>query len=189
MSFRLRTRQLAIGMAAFAMVTAGMGCGKNRVTVDVDVTSFIAPEDLTDSYQSASIPITVNLYPIEISLVEGSENFVNAEELSIDVAISYDNASGDGDASFTLFFADTAANLFNTAAVVTIPAQLISGELTSSNARFDADPRVLDLFTRDHIFMGITFNYTPEAGSSIDLAGTYTITSLTAHVVSNVEIF
>ena len=189
MNFRLRTRQLAIGMAAFAMVTAGIGCGKNRVTVDVDVTSFIAPDDLTSDYQSPSIPITVNLDPIEISLLEGSENFVNAEELSIDVAISYDNASGDGDASFTLFFADMAANLFNTAAVVTIPAQLVSGEVTSSNATFEADARVLDLFTRDHVFMGITFNYTPEAGSTLELAGTYTITSLIAHVVSNVEIF
>jgi len=188
MNFRLRTRQLAVGMATLALVTAGMGCGKNRVTVDVDVTSFIAPDDLTNDYQSPSIPFTVNLEPIEISLLEGSENFVNAEELSLDVAISYDNDSGDGDASFTLFFADTAANLFNTAAVVTIPAQLISGEITASNARFDADARVLDLFTRDHVFMGITFTYEPT-GSSTQLAGTYTITSLLAHVVSNVEIF
>lgn len=190
MNLRRGIQPLALGVTVFALAIASMGCGKNRVTVDVDVTSFIAPEDLTGSYQAPRLlpSVTIDLNPIEINLLEGSDDFINAEELSIDMAIRYDNETGNGDVNFTLFFAGTAADVFNTASVVTVPANLISGQTTNSTASFTADARVLALFTKDRVYMGIRFSYTRAAGSSDDLLGTYTITSLMARVVSTVEI-
>lgn len=188
MGFRTHKRQWTVACAVLVVAFAAIGCGKNKVTIDVDVTSFIDQGDLSSGYSSpGSTPVSVNLDPIEVNLMEGSQDFATAEELSIDVSIRYDNVSGNGEASFTLFFADTPEDVFNTAAVATVPASLVSSSVTNATARFDADTRVLDLFTQQRIYMGLRFNYVPS--SSEALAGTYTITSLLAHVVSTVEIF
>jgi hypothetical protein len=124
---------------------------------------------------------------IEVSLIEGARDFTRAEEMSLDVGIRYDNETGAGEASFTVYFADTPEDVFNTPPVITIPAALAAATATDATARFDADTRVLDLFTQERVYLGLEFNYIP---SSLELVtGTYTITQLTAHVVSSVEIF
>ena len=194
MDFRIHKRQWFVGFAALTLAVVAVGCGNNTVTVDVDVTSFIADEDLSNNYSSpVSIPVSIDLDAIEVNLLEGSQDFAKAEELSIEMAIRYDNESGAGEASFTVFFADTPEGVYNTAPVATVPAVLVSPtspepfSVSNSSARFDADTRVLDLFTNERLYMGLRFNYAPSSVQA--LAGSYTITSLMAHVVSKVEIF
>ena len=187
MDFRTHSHRIAV-IAVLALSIAAVGCGNNKVTVDVDVTSFIDENDLTNDYSSpVSIPVSIDLEPIEVNLLEGSQDFAKAEELSIEMGIRYNNQTGDGEASFTVFFADTPEAVFTTAAVATVPASLASSSVTNATASFDADTRVLDLFTQDRVYMGLRFNYMPSSTDA--LAGSYTITSLMAHVVSNVEIF
>lgn len=186
-----RNRRSAVILALLALGVAAWGCGKNRVLIDVDVTSFISDEDLSSTYSTGGLippdSLTQDSPVIEVVLMEGSQDFVNAEELSIDVDIEYDTDTGDGDASFTLYFADTPEAVFNTAPVTTVPATLISGSVTNATARFEADQRLIDLFTQERAYMGLRFNYKPS--TLVALEGVYTITNLMAHVVSTIEIF
>lgn len=191
MSSKNRATRWGVFLATCAGLVLIAGCGKNRVTVDVDVTSFIDPSDLQSDYSTQGIVppdhLIVDSPPIEVMLLEGAQDFIHAEEMSIDVGIEYDTQTGDGLASFTVYFAADQAGLFNTAPVTTVPATLVSGSVTHSTATFEADARLLDLFTRERIWMGLRFNYDPA--SSQPLEGIYTITSLMAHVVSTIEIF
>jgi len=191
MSWHVASGRWGLLGAVLIACTLVAGCGKNRVTVDVDVTSFIDANSLSSTYSTQGIvppdELTVDSPAIEVVLLEGSQDFINAEELSIDVAIEYDTQSGDGLASFTVFFADTPGAVFNTAPVTTVPATLVSGNITNATATFAADARVLDLFTRERIYMGLRFNYDPSSATALE--GVYTITSLMAHVVSTIEIF
>jgi hypothetical protein len=184
-------RRHVLTLVILALTGVMLGCGKNRVLIDVDVTSFIAEEDLTSTYSTGGVippdSMTVDSPVIEVVLLEGSQDFVDAEELSIDVGIEYDTESGDGDASFTVYFADTPEMVFQTEPVTTVPATLISGSVTSATATFEADQRVIDLFTQERAYMGLRFNYRPT--NSVALEGIYSITNLTAHVVSTIEIF
>jgi hypothetical protein len=178
-------------LAVLALTGILLGCGKNRVLIDVDVTSFISEQELSSTYSTGGLvppdSMTVDSPVIEVVLMEGSQDFVDAEELSIDVGIEYDTQSGDGDASFTVFFADSPQAVFNTAPVTTVPAVLVSGGVTNATATFEADQRIIDLFTQERAYMGLRFNYRPA--SNVALQGVYTITNLMAHVVSTIEIF
>lgn len=177
-------------VVALALFFAGLpGCGKNRVTVDVDVDSFIHPDDLSGSYDApAGVPeAELDLAPISVNLVEGFNGVGPAEEMSLDVAVTYDNVSGQGEARFTVFFAATPEELFSTPAVGSVAAQLEPQTVTRGNTRITADQRLLDLFELDRIYMGLRFRWRPETNEA--LQGDYTITSINAHVVSTIEIF
>ncbi|MFQ5600718.1 MAG: hypothetical protein ACE5G2_09190 [Candidatus Krumholzibacteriia bacterium] len=186
-SGRRRTADLALAFAVVA--AAASGCGKNRVTVDVDVASFIDPADLTAHYQAPPFvpPLELNLDPVSVNLVEGFQDFGQAEEISVDMSVRYDNQSGQGQARFTLYFSDTASTVFETPPVASIDANLTPESVSVGATRFEADQRVLDLFTQKQMWMGVKFSWTPETSAA--LVGDYTITRIDAHVVSTVEIF
>lgn len=165
------------------------GCGKNRVSVDVDVDSFIHPDDLNGSYDApAGVPeAELDLAPISVDLVEGFNGIGPAEEMSLDVTVTYDNVSGQGEARFTVFFAATPEEVFSTPPVGIIDAQLEPQSVTSGSTRIAANQRLLDLFELDRVYMGLRFRWRPETNEA--LQGDYTITAINAHVVSTIEIF
>ncbi len=179
----------ALVCALGVLLIAAAGCGRNRVTVDVDVDSFIDPEDLTGHYNApAGVPeLELNLDPVSVNLVEGFSGVGPAEEMELEVTVSYDNISGQGEARFTLFFAETAEEVFNTQAVGTIDANLMPQATTTGSTRIAADERILHLFEQERVYMGLRFRWTPE--TTAPLEGDYTITSINARVVSTVEIF
>jgi len=177
-----------VALALGVLLVALPGCGRNRVTVEVDVDSFIDPDDLTGTYNApVGLPeLVLDLDPIAVNLVEGFSGVGPAEEVDLEVAIRYDNISGEGAARFTLFFAETAEEVFNTPAVGNIDADLVPQAITNGTTRIAADQRVLDLFARDHMYMGLRFRWTPQTVTALE--GRYTITSIRAEVVSTVQI-
>ncbi len=181
----IRGLVLALGVALLALP----GCGRNKVTVNVDVDSFIDPEDLTGHYNApAGVPeLELDLDPIAVHLVDGFSGVGPAEEMELEIDVTYDNISGQGAARFTLFFAETAAEVFSTPAVGTIDADLEPQATTEATTRISADARILALFERERIYMGLRFQWTPETAEPLE--GDYTITTIHAQVVSTVEIF
>ena len=73
-------RAAALGLAATAAL--GLGCGKNRIILDVDVRSFMKASDLTQSYAAPpGVPASLRLPPVSINLVEGYKDFGKAEDV------------------------------------------------------------------------------------------------------------
>ena len=181
----LRALALLLGVILIAMP----GCGRNRVTVDVDVDSFIDPGDLTGRYDApAGVPeLEIDLDPVAVNLLEGFSGVGPAEEMELEVAVTYDNRTGEGEALFTLFFGETAAEVFSTPPVGTITADLAPQATTTGSTRIAADARILALFEQERVYMGLRFRWTPETVAPLE--GDYTITSINARVVSTVEFF
>lgn len=177
---------LVLAFAAL-LVTVG-GCGRNRVTADIDIDSFLAPEDLTGQYDAPPVPgLITEVTPISINLVDGLSVVGPPEELEITTEVRYDNAVGEGTARFSLFLAESSEAVYNTVPVASLDADLLPQTTTTRSARFAADQRVLDLFQQEQMYVGLRFQWMPQNTAS--LQGDYTVTSINAHVASKIDIF
>lgn len=185
-------RAAALGLAGAAVL--GAGCIKNpiadafkRLTVDVDVRPFLRAEDLSRSYETpAGLPdATIRLTPVAVELRQISRGSGRVEEVTVDVALRYDNRSGRGRARFGLYFAASLDSTYDAPPVTMIETTLADSSLSVGQARFQADARLLDLFARQQMWMGVELGLVPESGQG--LRGRYTIETLTAHVVSRVN--
>ncbi len=172
---------------ALAGLLAAPGCGRNRVSVDVDVASFMAPADLTGPYQApAGTPaLQFDLQPLAVTL-DGIQDLSQAEEVELDAEVRFDNQTGAGKARFSVFLADSEAGLFDTPAVAVVEAPLTPATVSTGTAHVQGDERVLDLFRRQQMWVGIRLYW--EAQGSTELAGTYTLTRLHAKVVTRLDL-
>jgi hypothetical protein len=145
------------------LVVTAAGCGRNRVTADVDIDSFVDPGDLTGQYDAPPVPgLELEVVPASINLVDGLSGVGPPEELELTVGVQYDNVSGEGTARFTIFFAESFDEVYNTAPVGTLDAELLPQTTTTRSARIAADQRILDLFQQERLYMGLRFQWTPE---------------------------
>ena len=169
------------------LLTGGTGCLNNRVTVDIDVTSFVDPADLSGNYMvpSGSPVVEANGPPIAVNLGEAMNKFASAEEMDVDVDVRFDNTTGQGQARIGVFFDDTDTGVFTTPAVTTIVAALAPAQTSTGHAQFKADQRVLDLFRNGQVWMGLHLRWEPDTPDA--LSGSYTITRIHARVVSQVK--
>ena len=169
-------------------LVGGTGCMKNRVTVDIDVTSFVNPADLSGNYSvpSGSPVVEANAPPIAVNLGQAMDDFASAEEMDVDVDVRFDNTSGQGQARIGVFFDDTDTGVFATPAVTTIAAALAPAQTSTGHAQFHADPRVLGLFRNGTVWMGLHLRWEPQTSDA--LLGSYTITRIHARVVSRVNV-
>jgi hypothetical protein len=169
------------------LLAGGTGCLNNRVTVDIDVTSFVNPADLTGNYAvpSGSPVVEANAPPIAVNLGEAMNKFASAEEMDVDVDVRFDNTTGQGQARIGVFFDDTDTGVFTTPAVTTIAAALAPAQTSTGHAQFKADQRVLDLFRNGQVWMGLHLRWEPDTPDA--LSGSYTITRIHARVVSRVK--
>ena len=179
------------GLARIARSSAGLmlsglllGCVDNRITLEVDVASFLAPGDRGGHYEApgSSPPVEHDLQPIEVR-IEGYDQLRQAEAIDLDLEVRFDNESGQGRARFTLFFADNALGLFDTPAVAMVEAPLAPLTASTGTASIRGDARLLELFQRRQMWIGIRLHWAPESAAA--LVGDYTITRLDAKVVAN----
>ena len=183
-------RTAALGLVAAAALV--LGCGKNRLHLDVDVLSFMNPADMTGDYLAPPLPpgtppLATTLPPLAINLVEGYKDFGSAQEVGIDVALQCANATGQGRGNLAVYFGADAASTYSATPVASVDVDLQPGATSTNQVHLAADRRVLDLFTSKQMWMGVKFTWDPQ---SIDpLQGTYTITAIKAHVVSTLDVF
>lgn len=177
-------------LAAVVVLAAALGanCGKNRVLLDVDVRSFMDEGELVNAYEApGGLPVATRLDSIPVNLVEGFQDFGTAESATMDIALAYDNTSGRGHGSFLLRFAADPASLWASPPVATLDVNLEPGVVSTSQARIQADQRLLDLFTSKRFWMGVDLDWQPEGMEP--LQGTCTITEIHAHLVSTLDFF
>lgn len=175
-------------LVSIVALLAGVGCGKNKVNVTVDVASFMSAEELSGNYVVPPLEnFEVNLPAIEVNLNGRFDDVSDVESMEVDVEIEYNNDTGAGDAVFRLFFGDDPATLYSTPEVLLTQATLSPRTSTQSTLTIQADERVRNLMLGDRLFVGLQIDWTPQ-GSQV-LAGQYQITVIKAQVVSSVDLF
>jgi hypothetical protein len=179
-------RAATLGVVACAALF--LGCGKNRVILDVDVRSFMNDAQTGGAYLAPSIiPVSLRLPAVPINLVEGFKDFGKAEEVSVDMAVRFDNQTGDGQGHFKVYFGADSTSAYSSAPVATIDATLAPGASSTGTAHLVADSRVRDLFTGKQMVMGVEFVWEPTTVGL--LQGTYSISQIKAHIVSTMDLF
>jgi hypothetical protein len=173
-------------VAALALLAAA--CGKNRVLLDVDVLSFMDESSLVHPYDAPPlVPFTARLDSIAVNLVEGFQDFGEAQSATLDVGVEYDNATGQGSGRFTIYFSDDPGTTFSTPPVAVLDVDLLPGTVSTASIEIPADARVLDLFTSKRFWMGVDMEWNP---TGVDpLQGTLRITEIRVHLVSTLDIF
>jgi hypothetical protein len=168
---------------------AGLACGKNRMLMDVDVTSFMDEADLVNAYDAPPLesPPSMRLDPVGINLIEGFQDFGEPQAVTLDLVMRFENTSGQGRGHVLLYFDADQASTFAAPAVVRIDVDLRPGETTIGTATVQLDDRVLALFSAKQMWMGV--DYGVESESTDRLQGTCTIAGITAHMVSTMDIF
>jgi hypothetical protein len=175
-------------LCSMVLASLGLACGKNRVALDVDVLSFMNQTNLTNAYDTPPlIPFTTRLAPTSINLVEGYQNFGDAQSVALDMAVRYDNVTGAGHARFAVYMGSDASTVFDSPPVAFIDADLTPAATTVGTVQIDADQRVKDLFTSKQLWMGVDMSWDPQ--SADNLQGTCTISQIKAHMVSTLSVF
>ena len=164
-----------------------LGCISNRVTLDVDIASFLDPSDRSAHYEAppGSVEVDYDLDPIGLT-IEGYDELRQAEQVDLEIAVSLDNHTGTGDGSFRVFFSDTAESVFATPVVTQIDFELAPGVVSEGTAQVRGDARVLALFQQRQMWIGIRLHWAPQDGGALE--GNYTITRLNARVISNLDL-
>ena len=188
--FRQHFTRFAWG--AFVVVTLVgsvffLGCYPKRLTIDVDVASFLDPNDRTAHYSAppGTAEVDYDLAPIEVTIV-GRDELRQAEQVDLDFAVSLDNLTGTGDGRFLVFLSDTEESVFTTPLVAQIDFEVAPGMTSVGTAHVRGDARVLALFQQRQMWIGIRLHWAPQDGEALD--GTYTIIRLNARVISNLEL-
>jgi hypothetical protein len=175
-------------LAALVLATAGLGCGKNRVLTEVDVRSFMHEEDLVNPYSGPPlVPFSFRLEPVAVNLLEGFEDFGEAQAVSIVLEMDFQNVTGQGSGRVALHFEADETSVYAGTPVGEILVDLVPGTTTAGTTRIEADPRVLALFTSKQIWMGVEFGFDPQSVEA--LQGTSVITKITASLVSTLDVF
>lgn len=188
-TFRIgnRTRRVLAAAAACGAVL-GLGCGQNRVVLNVDVLSFMDSTDAVQPYDAPSaLPFSIRMPAIPINLVEGYQDFGTAQEATLDIGLLYDNETGQGQGRLLVYFSDDVNALYSTPQVATIDVDLSPATLSNGNIRLQLDQRVLDLFTSKHFWMGLDLVWTPA--TTEPLHGTCSLAQIDVHVVSQLDLF
>jgi len=182
-----RTRRVLAAAAACGAVL-GLGCGQNRVVLNVDVLSFMNTTDAVQPYDApAALPLSTSLSATPINLVEGYRDFGTAQEATMDIGLRYDNQTGQGQGRMMLYFAADADSIYNTPQVAMVDVNLTPATVSSGTVRVQLDQRMLDLFTSKHFFMGTQLVWTPE--STDPLQGTCSLVQIDVHLVSQLQLF
>ena len=183
-------RSLAVRAPLVAMTLAllGVGCGKNRVVLEVDVLSFMDPASTTTNYDAPPLVTTTDRSePITVQLLEGYDDLGHAVAARLDVQSRYDNQTGTGRGRVRVYMGPDATTVYDTVPVAVLEADLAPAQTTYGDVVIEADQRVLDLFTGRSFYVGVESEWVPSGTQA--LQGTSTLTRIHAHVESTMDLF
>jgi len=163
------------------------GC-ERRVTVNVDVLSFLDPATLAGPYQTpAGTPdFSVDLPPQAIR-IDGFDELSDAESVQLEIEVQYDNKNGRGRSEMTLFFGDDGTTVFTTPAAASIEANLAPDTVSFGTGSIQADARLLQLFRQRQMWLGVRMRWLPQGDTA--LLGDYGVTRIQARVVARLGLF
>jgi hypothetical protein len=184
------------GTLALAGALALAGCGANEVAVNVDLLSFIDPQEQTGPYVAPPGVVTPPdpIEPQAISLIEGLANSVVMERVDLSFTLDFtgDPGTGDGTAEVRFYFADSDSGLtiYQTAPVYTGVVALRGGTTTQLASTFAATQEngLLARFQSGEFVFGMAMVY-DASGSLQPLGGTWVIRRIDAMVVGTGDVF
>ena len=160
-----------------------VGCGNRNLILTVDILSFMDPASRAMNYGPIppSPSDTVEVFADSLNLLQGVGDVTRVASASLDVAASFDNASGAATGDFLIYFAAAdSANPFTTTPVADIPFQLLAGQITNVNTHVDTSPVLAEVLTHDRAKVGLRIIFN---GTSFPIQGRETLTLLRATVV------
>jgi hypothetical protein len=191
----MRRHAVCLAMLALAALP---GCGDNEVTVDVDVLSFVDPEEQGGDYLVPGglrlPPLTIEPQPV--TLLDGLAEVVVMERVDVSFALAFAGAagSGAGTVEVRLYFADPAAGggsaVYQTAPVYTGTASLTGGTTATLTGTIEATAAngLLALFQRGGLDFGMALIF-DATGSVEPLQGEWDLTRIDAVVLGTGDIF
>jgi len=161
-----------------------VGCGNRNLILTVDILSFMDPATRDADY--GPIPSgfpndTIEVFSDSLNLLQGVGDVTRVASASLDMAASFDNATGSANGSFLVYFAAAdSADPFTTTPIADVPFQLLAGQITNINTHVDASPALAEVLTHDRAKVGLRVIFN---GTSFPIQGHETLTKLTATVI------
>ena len=159
------------------------GCGNRNLILTVDILSFLDPSTKVVNY-SIPVPIpsdTVEVFSDSLNLLQGVSDVTRSVAASLDIAASFDNATGAATGDLLIYFAAASATTpFTTTPIADVPFQLFPATVTNVSTHIDASPALAAVLANDRAKVGlrVVFN-----GTSFPIQGIETLTKLTATVI------
>ena len=160
------------------------GCGNRNLILTVDILSFMDPSTRTVNYGPipAGFPNdTIEVFSDSLNLLQGVGDVTRVASASLDIAASFDNASGAGTGDVLIYFAAAdSATPFTTTPIADVPFQLLAGQITNVSTHIDTSPALAAVLAHDRALVGLRLIFN---GTSFPIQGTETLTKLTATLV------
>ncbi len=166
-----------------------VGCGNRNLILTVDILSFMNPSTRVVNY--GPIPPgfpndTLEVFSDSLSLLQGVGDVTRVTSASLDIAASFDNATGAGTGDVLIYFAAAdSATPFTTTAIADVPFQLFAGQITNVSTHIDASPALAEVLTHNKAKVGLRLIFN---GTSFPVQGRETLTKLTATVVTKKDL-
>ena len=160
-----------------------VGCGNRNLVLTVNILSFMDPGTRTVNYLvPVSIPSdTVEVFSDSLNLLQGVSDVTQSVAASLDIAASFDNATGAATGNLLIYFAAAdAGSPFTTTPIANVPFQLFPATVTNVSTHIDTSPALAEVLSHDRAQVGlrVVFN-----GTAFPIQGTETLTQLTATVI------
>ena len=161
-----------------------VGCGNRNLILTVNILSFMDPSTRTVNYDPIPMGFpndTIEVFSDSLNLLQGVSDVTQVASASLDIAASFDNATGDATGDVLIYFAASdSATPFTTAPIADVPFTLLAGQVTNVSTHIDASPALAEVLTHDRALVGLRIIFN---GTSFPIQGTETLTQLTATVV------
>lgn len=171
-------------------------CEGGDIILNLDVYSFLEPEDLEESYLATLpatgiwIPLVGIIPPREINLIDGLGGATIPVEGVLHVEGEFENRSGVASARIEVHLAGSAAAAQSSLSpLLRIPVDLQDGVTNGFAESMDLDEETLRLFTANSIWVRLdAWAMIPAGPLTMDMDGTARLTGLRIRILTNEDL-
>lgn len=171
-------------------------CEGGDIILNLDVYSFLEPEDLESDYQATLpatgiwIPLVGIIPPREINLIDGLGGITVPVEGVLQVEGEFENISGTASARLELHLAASSVDaVASLSPALRIPIDLQPNTTHQFAESVDLDQAMLQLFTNNSIWVRAdVWAMIPAGPLTVDLDGTARLTGLRIRVLTNEDL-
>jgi len=171
-------------------------CAGGDIILNLDVYSFLEPEDLEEDYQATVpatgiwLPLVGIIPPREINLIDGLGGATVPAEGVLQVEGEFENRSGVASARVEVHLAASSADaVASLSPVLRIPVDLQDGVTSSFAESVDLDQDTLQLFTGNSIWVRLdAWVMIPAGPLTVDMDGTARLTGLRIRILTNEDL-